>query len=171
MLNRWLKNPLIDPVQVMCGFIPKLIEQACMAGKTAVLRLDQSKVGDGYACLMLSMWLGERAISLAWHVAKTCGNIGFKAQKPLLDRVLTIIPSSHNIMLTADRFYATARLVGWCQGAGWNYRLRLKSNLILHHDGAEIVTGEIANFCPERDHKRTDGRFSKPARIRNYGMR
>ena len=46
-------------------------------------------------------------------------------------------------MLTADRFYATARLVGWCQGAGWNYRLRLKSNLILQHAGAEIVTGEI----------------------------
>ena len=57
-------------------------------------------------------------------------------------------------MLTADRFYATARLVGWCQGAGWNYRLRLKSNLILQHAGAEIVTGEIvtgeiAHFAPE----------------------
>ena len=92
----------------------QVIEQDCMAGKTAVLRLDQSKVDDGYACMILSMRLGEGAISLAWNVAKTCGNIGFKAQKPLLDRVLAIIPSSHNIMLKADRFYATARLVGWC---------------------------------------------------------
>ena len=43
----------------------QVIEQVCMAGKTAVLRLDQSKVGDGYACLILSMRLGEGAISLA----------------------------------------------------------------------------------------------------------
>ena len=149
MLNRWLKNPLIDPLRTMCGFIPELIEQACRGGKTAVLMLDQSKVGDGFECLMLSLRLGERAIPLAWHVTETQGNIGFKDQKPLLDNVLAVIPADCQLMLTADRFYGTSRLIGWCQAAGWAYRLRLKSNLILEHEGAELVTGDIARLIPE----------------------
>ena len=173
-----------------------MIEQACAGGKTGVLMLDQSKVGDGFECLMLSLRLGQRAVPLAWHVAKTCGNIGFKAQKPLLDRVLAVIPPAHNIMLTADRFYGTARLVGWCQDAGWAYRIRLKSNLILQHAGAEIVTGDIVRFAPEgirdaqmngssivtsigalheKGHREPwivamDGEPT-PARVRDYGMR
>ncbi len=47
-------------------------------------------------------------------------------------------------MLAADRFYGTAQLIGWCQKAGWSYRIRLKGNLTLNHEGGEISTGEVA---------------------------
>ena len=30
-----------------------------------------------------------------------------------------------------DRFYGTADLIGWCQQRGWDYRLRLKGNLVV----------------------------------------
>ena len=30
-----------------------------------------------------------------------------------------------------DRFYGTADLIGWCQERTWDYRLRLKGNLVV----------------------------------------
>ena len=43
-INRILSNQLIDPVLVMAGFIPELIEMAGSHGKTVVLSMDQSKI-------------------------------------------------------------------------------------------------------------------------------
>ncbi len=196
MINRWLQNPMIEPLTVMAGFVGELVEKACADGKTAVLMVDQSKVGDGFECLMVSLRLGERALPLVWHVKQTCGNIGFDEQKPLLDALKAMMPQGCNIVLTGDRFYGTAALIGWCQRAGWGYRVRLKSNLTLQHCDGEITTGDIARFAPqgiegaelygsgiitsigtlhEKGHPEPwiiamDGKPT-PARVRDYGMR
>jgi len=196
MINRWLQNPMIEPLSVMAGFVGELVEKACAGGKTAVLMIDQSKVGDGFECLMVSLRLGERALPLVWHVKQICGNIGFEQQEPLLDALKAMIPQGCDILLTADRFYGTAALVGWCQQASWGYRIRLKGNLTLQHAGAEITTGDIARFAPqgiemaelygtgvitnigtlhEKGHPEPwivamDGKPT-PARVRDYGMR
>jgi hypothetical protein len=53
------------------------------------------------------------------------------------------------IILAADRFYGTAGLIGWCQEAGWSYRIRLKGNLTLNHEGGELTTGD---HCHARHH-------------------
>ena len=55
-----------------------------------------------------------------------------------------MIPAGMQIMLSADRFYGTANLIEWCQKQGWHYRIRLKNNLILIHQGGEITTGAAA---------------------------
>jgi Transposase DDE domain len=108
--------------------------------------LDQSKISDGFECLMVSLRIGERAIPVAWRVFATSGSIGFEDQKPLLDRVKDRMPEGVPILLSADRFYGTSAMVSWCQQAGWQYRIRLKSNLILHHEGGEITTGQAASM-------------------------
>ena len=196
VINRWLQNPMIEPLSVMAGFVGELINKACEGNKTAVLMLDQSKVGDGFECLMVSLRLGERALPLVWLVEQTRGNIGFAGQKPLLDTLKKMVPQERDILLTGDRFYGTAALVGWCQQAGWGYRLRLKGNLTLQHKEAEIITGDIARFAPqgiegaqlygsgivtsigtlhEKNHPEPwiiamDGKPTS-ARVRDYGMR
>jgi hypothetical protein len=143
-IHRWLQNPLISPLAVMRGFIPEIAQMAGANGKTVILMMDQSKISDGFECLMVSMRVGERAIPVAWTVKKTSGGIGFDVQEPLLDAVLAMMPPAANILLAADRFYGTAALIKWCQKQSWNYRIRLKGDLILHHDGGEITTGEAA---------------------------
>ena len=50
---------------------------------------------------------------------------------------------------TMIRSYGTARLIGWCQEAGWDYRLRMKGNITLQHRGGELLTREIAGLIPE----------------------
>ncbi|MGB5084853.1 MAG: transposase [Methylocystis silviterrae] len=97
---------------------------------------------------MLSARLRKRAVPVAWRVRSTQGNIGFSIQKELLDSVRTWLPKDVSIMLAADRFYGTAQLIGWCQKAGWSYRIRLKGNLTLAHEGGELTTGEVAQRLP-----------------------
>jgi hypothetical protein len=143
-IHRWLANPLIDPLEVMGGFIPELAAMLGANGKTVVPMMDQSKISDGFECLMVSMRAGERAIPVAWRVKATEGAIGFYMQKPLLDAALAMMPEGLNVLLSADRFYGTAALIGWFQKHDWQYRIRLKGDLILHHDSGEITTGDAA---------------------------
>jgi Transposase DDE domain len=81
-------------------------------------------------------------------VRSTKGNIGFSVQKELLDAVLAFVPQGVPVLLAADRFYGTAALVGWCQNAGWSWRIRLKGNLTLNHDGGELTTGDVVGLAP-----------------------
>ena len=118
-ISRFLSNPLVSPLAVMGGFIPELIIMNGTNGKTAILMLDQSKISDGFECLMVSLRVGERAIPIAWKVVQTQGVIGFDVQKELLEEVKTLIPEGASIFLSGDRFYGTSALIGWCQEQGW----------------------------------------------------
>jgi len=121
-ISRFLSNSLIKPLGVMRGFIPELVEVMGADGKVVILILDQSKISDGFECLMVSLRIGGRAIPVAWKVVKTKGAIGFDVQKPLLDSVKEMMPKGISILLTADRFYGTSSMVEWCQRAKWGYR-------------------------------------------------
>ena len=142
-IHRWLANDRINPTRVMRGFIPEMMEALSEQGKTVVLMLDQSKIRDGFECLMVSARVGERAVPVVWKVVKTKGEIGFTVQKELLEALFSLIPPGVRILLSADRFYGTSALILLCQGFGWKYRIRLKGNLILFHQGGEVQSGEL----------------------------
>lgn len=142
-INRWLANEKIDPIRVMYGFTSELLDLLCNSGQTAILSLDQSKVRDGFECLMVSLRIAQRAIPVAWRVIETKGEIGFEIQKPLLKAVATMIPEGITVLLAADRFYGTASLVSLCKELGWQYRIRLKNNLKIWHCGEELKTGDL----------------------------
>ena len=143
-ISRFLSNRLIDPFDVMSGFIPEIIEMMSEQGQTIILMIDQSKISSGFECLMVSLRLAERAIPVAWKVIQTKGAIGFDIQKDLLEKVKEMLPSSCSVLLAGDRFYGTSSLINWCSQQQWQYRVRLKSNLILDHEGGTITTGEAA---------------------------
>ena len=141
-VSRFLSNRLIDTHAVMSGFIPELVQMMTDQGRTVVLMLDQSKISYGFECLMVSLRIADRAIPVAWKVVETKGPIGFDVQKDLLNTVVKMIPEGSSVFLAGDRFYGTSALVDWCQKNMWQYRLRLKSTLILIHEGGEITTGD-----------------------------
>ena len=124
-IRRFVSNKMINSTDVMSGFIPEIISMLCDNGKIAVLMLDQSKISDGFECLMVSLRVGNRAIPVAWKVVETKGAIGFDVQEPLLDAVAQMIPDGLTIMLAADRLYGTSTLIKWCKKQGWQYRIRL----------------------------------------------
>jgi hypothetical protein len=110
-ISRFLANPLILPIRIMGGFVPEILHKLSANQEIIVLMLDQSKICDGFECLMVSVRFGNRAIPIAWHVKETEGAIGFAEQKVLLDSVATMIPVGIEIMFSADRFYGTANLI------------------------------------------------------------
>jgi hypothetical protein len=138
-IRRWLSNSKLKPIEVMKGFIPELLYMLTSTGQVAILMLDQSKVGNGFECLMVSLRVGERAIPVAWRVKKTEGEMGYNEQEPLLKAVNDMIPKGIAIMLAADRFYGTAALIALCQSFGWQYRIRLKGNLNLFHQEGWVM--------------------------------
>jgi hypothetical protein len=147
-IERLLKNETIEASHVIQPYALEVIERLAAKGETVILQFDQSHINDTNEVLMLSVRMKKRALPVAWTVCATQGNIGWKTQKELLDSVLLWLPEDINILLAADRFYGTASLIGWCQKAGWNYRIRLKGNLTLRHEGGELTTGDIITLMP-----------------------
>lgn len=145
-IMRFLANKLVCPMTVMNGFVSQLLGQLSERGETVVLMLDQSKIADGFECLMVSARFAERALPIAWRVLETKGPIGFEVQETLLNSVLGMLPPEFSVLLSADRFYGTSALIEWCQKHDWQYRIRLKGNLTLQHEGGELTTGEAASL-------------------------
>ena len=146
---RILANRHIDCLDVMKSYGQEIFLRLTAQGQTLVLMMDQSKINDLNEVLMISARIKRRAVPIAWAVRTTNGNIGFKAQEELLNTVKGWVPEGVSVMLAADRFYGTAMLVNWCQQAGWGYRIRLKGNLTLSHDGGEMSTGEAVALMPD----------------------
>ena len=147
--SRVLSNSHIDCAEIMQAYAGDVFTRLASNGETIVLMMDQSHINDGHEVLMLSVRMRDRALPVAWRVRKTKGNIGFSLQKELLDSIQDWMPEGADVMLTGDRFYGTERLIHWCQDAGWGYRIRLKGNLTLQHQGGELSCIEIRELMPQ----------------------
>src|SRR3954462_3556717 len=141
-ITRLLGNPLVISDDIMEPFSREVLERATADGHPLVLILDQSKVSDRHQVLMLALRHGERALPLAWRVEETDGAIGFDTQKALLDAVVPWLPPRAKVRLGGGRFYRPADLIGWCQERTWDYRLRLKGNLVVFGGPDKTTTGK-----------------------------
>src|SRR3954452_2224615 len=143
-ITRRLGTPLVISDEIMEPFSREVLEQAAGNGAPLTLILDQSKVSDRHQVLMLAVRCGERALPLAWRVEETDSAIGFETQKALLDAVAPWLPTRAKVRLMGDRFYGTADLIGLCQEREWDYRLRLKGNLVVFDGPGRTTTGKCA---------------------------
>jgi Transposase DDE domain len=143
-ISRILMNPLIDPDTVMAPFAREVLSRLVAEGQPLVLILDQSKLNDRHQVLMLAVRYGERALPVLWRVEATEGAIGFPVQKVLLDAAVSVLPEGAEICLMADRFYGTTDLIAECQSRNWDYRLRLKGNLVVRDAEGRTTTGQLA---------------------------
>ena len=148
-ISRLLANQHIDCDEISAGYAREVFERLSAEGQTIVLMMDQSHINDINEMLMVSVRVGERALPVAWRVRETKGNIGFDVQKELLDCIRGWLSEDVGVMLAGDRFYGTTSLIDWCQQAGWGYRIRLKGNLTLSHEGGELTTGEAVTLLPD----------------------
>jgi hypothetical protein len=138
-ISRVLMNPLIDPDAVMAPFAREVLSRLAGEDQPLVLILDQSKLSDRHQVLMLAVRSGDRALPVLWRVEATEGAIGFAVQKALLDAAVSLLPEAAEVCLMADRFYGTADL-----DRKWDYRLRLKGNLVVRDAHARMTTGQLA---------------------------
>ena len=148
-ITRLLANPWVECDAVMRPFAEEAIRHAGAAGGTVVLILDQSRISARHQMLVLSVRVGERALPLAWRVRATQGAIGFAEQRELLTRVAAWLPPGGRVVLMGDRFYGTPDLIALCRALGWDWRLRLKQDLLVFEAGGETT---LADCFARGDH-------------------
>ncbi len=110
-VSRVLANPHIDCAEIMQAYAGDVFTRLASNGETIVLMMDQSHINDGHEVLMISVRMRDRALPVAWRVRKTKGNIGFAVQKEVLDSMQDWVPEGADVLLTADRFYGTEKLI------------------------------------------------------------
>jgi hypothetical protein len=119
---------------------------------------------------MPALRFGERAMPLAWRVEQTVGPSGLAQQLALLDLLAAWLPMAGvDGVVLADCFHGTPGLTSACAARGWNYRLRLKSNLrtFVSDQAASVRLGDLAQQRPYL----TDVRLTTVQRVRtNIGV-
>ena len=141
-ISRLLGNALIDTDEVIAPFAREVLARAGADGRTLVLIIDQSQVNAAHQMVMVSLRVGGRALPLAWRVKKTSGAIGFAEQRAALDRVAALLPAGVRPVLMGDRFYGSPALIAWCRAQGWDWRLRLKQDLLVFEAGGETTLAD-----------------------------
>ncbi len=159
-ISRLLGNALIDTDEVIAPFAREVLARAGADGRTLVLIIDQSQINTEHQRVMVSLRVGGRALPLAWRalplawrVKKTSGAIGFAEQRAALDRVAALLPAGVRPVLMGDRFYGSPALIAWCRAQGWDWRLRLKQDLLVFEVGGETT---LADCFTRGEHRLSD---------------
>jgi hypothetical protein len=145
-IERFLSAETIDDMAVMETLSRRLLVTLSEQGKMIIVSIDQTALDNERAVGMVSARVGERALPLFWVVKSTGGNIPIKDYLPLLERLKTCLPEGAQALVLADRFYGSPELIGACQSHGFCYRVRLKANLTLTHQGGELRVEDIAQL-------------------------
>jgi hypothetical protein len=145
-VERFLSTETINDMDVMEVLTRDLLPTLSAQGQTLIISMDQTSLDAGRAIAMMSARVGERALPLFWRVKKTKGNIPIKDYVPLLERLKTCVPDGVKVMILADRFFGSPELVSACQRHGFAYRIRLKGNLTLTHQGGELSVDDMARL-------------------------
>src|SRR5881398_2063584 len=141
-ISRLLGNALIDTDEVIAPFAREVLARAGADGRSLVLIIDQSQINTEHQMVMVSLRVGGRALPLAWRVKKTSGAIGFAEQRAALDRIAALLPAGVRPVLMGDRFYGSPALIAWCRAQGWDWRLRLKQDLLVFEAGGETTLAD-----------------------------
>src|SRR4030095_3156320 len=141
-IKRFLANARVVSDAVMAPYGREVLARLSAQGQTVVLLIDQTKVSERHQVVMVAVRLGGRALPLTWRVKETQGAIGFAEQRAALEPAPRLLPAGTKPVLMGDRFYGSPDLIAWCQTQGWDWRLRLKQDLLVFEQGGESTLGE-----------------------------
>ena len=73
---------------------------------------------------------------------ETEGAIGFSEQRAALEVARKLLPEGADVLLMGDRFDGSPDLIAWCRSADWEWRLRLKGDLLVFDGDGESTIAE-----------------------------
>ena len=141
-ISRLLGNERIDTGEVMAPFASEVLGRVSAGGQTVVVIIDQTKANDAHQAVVVAVRVGGRSLPIAWRVKETEGSIGFAEQKAALDAAVALLPKDARVVLMGDRFYGSPDLIAWCRKQGWDWRLRLKGDLLVFEEGGESTVAQ-----------------------------
>jgi hypothetical protein len=142
---RWLHHPAISPPQ---WYEPVL--QAALVGwpldHRLYVALDTTALTP-FVLIRASLLYRGRAIPLAWramHHRST--EVSFKDYQPVLEQVRSLVLTARDVVFLADRGFVHEPLLHYLRKQQWHFRLRLKSNTLVHLPGQPVSA--VKDLCP-----------------------
>jgi Transposase DDE domain len=131
---RWLQNQRIDGH----GLYGPLMQQAIAEWGTNVLylALDTSRWWDAYCSGRISLISRGRAIPIVGKVLQhPCSSVAYEAYSAVLDKAMSLLPLSCQVVFLADRGFADTHLMEHLRKLNWHWRIRLKSSFWIYRPG------------------------------------
>jgi hypothetical protein len=145
--ERWLRNEAVENETFFLPFAKALLLSLSQA--PLVLAMDGSVVGRGCMTLMLSLVYKQRALPIAWIVAKRRnGHFPERIHIELITKVQRLVPDGARVVVLGDGELDGVDLQALVKGSGWEYVLRTSKTTTLTWEGEEFrfhdVTDHVA---------------------------
>ncbi len=149
--SRWLHHRSIVP----SDWYRPVIQAALTdwpADQRLYVALDTTALTP-FVLIRASLVYRGRAIPLAWramHHRST--QVSFETYQPVLKQVHALLPASQLVTLLADRGFVHERLLHTLQKLGWQFRLRLPGDTLVHLGAHHMAA--VKDLCPPAGHAR-----------------
>jgi len=131
---RWVNNAAVDHEIYFTPFALALLDS--LADRTLVLVMDGSEVGRHCVTLLVSVVYKQRALPLAWYVAKGAkGHFAADVHCALLAQVAALLPANADVVFLGDGEFDGVELQTLLQAYGWHYVCRTAKNILVTAEG------------------------------------
>jgi hypothetical protein len=138
--SRWLQNETVTPELYFLPFIETLVPSLARL-RPLVFIMDSSEVGHGCMALVISVVYQQRALPLAWIVARgSKGHFPGELHVRLLRAVADHVPVTATAQLLGDGEFDGLPLQQALDACGWTYVCRTSKNVLVQ------VAGEWVNL-------------------------
>jgi Transposase DDE domain len=129
--RRFLTNKKINTEHIYIPLVMAALSQ--WKNRRLYLAIDTTVLWDKYCMIHVSVVCCGRAIPLLWDVLEhESATVAFLEYIPLLRKARWLLRKYPDVMLLADRAFASHDLMAWLEVTDWHYSLRLKCDVLLH---------------------------------------
>jgi hypothetical protein len=149
-LYRWIKNERITHETHFLPYIRSLL--STVTGSQIVLIIDGSTVGRNCVALMVCLVYKQRALPIAWTVARgKKGHFPEQMHVELIQEVQKIFPADARVVLLGDGEFDGTDLQAALAKAGWTYVVRTSKTSLLTWEDHEFSFNDVAEHVKEGD--------------------
>lgn len=134
-IQRWIANSRILVWQVSIFWAQWVLEN--YEGKVIFLLVDETKISDRIACMMISLAIENRAIPLIWRCYRANSSEGYPEEGQvkmignMLRKLEPVLPKDKDVVLEADRGIGnSSNLMREVDEIGINFLFRVNSTAI-----------------------------------------
>jgi hypothetical protein len=134
----------IDRIQTSEIYLPLVLNALSLSKSARVyLALDTSMLWNEFCLISASIVTCGRAVPLVWRVIKhESASVAFGQYQPLLVQAQKALKDFGDVMLLADRAFASHDLMQWLRPTSWHWCLRVKCDVQIHGPHAIPVVVE-----------------------------
>lgn len=119
------------------------------------LNIDHTQIGDFTVCVAAIQTGRGRAIPCWFQINRGRSNAAIRPLLEALEQLVRQLQSYPRLqpVLVADRWFASGRMIGFCQQAGWGFVFRTKTDKVVGTVRGEMAVDEIAAYDTAVDYR------------------